>query len=86
MGKISNKETEPPFIPELDSEIDLKYFDKMFTDEPVNSNRPTVMSRTRSQGEYKGFTFVTQSVCNEMIKFNGNDDEDITEYIAEQND
>ena len=57
----------------------------MFTDEPVNSNWLTVMSRTRSQGEYKGFTFVNQSVCNEIIKFNGNDDEDITEYIAEQN-
>ena len=83
--KYWNKETEPPFIPELNSEIDLKYFDKMFTDEPVNSNRPTVMSRTRIQGVYKGFTFVNQSVCNELIKFNGNDDEDITEYIAEQN-
>ena len=83
--KYWNKETEPPFIPELDSEIDLKYFDKMFTDEPVNSNRPTVMSRTRSQGEYKGFTFVTQSVCNEMMQFTGNDDEHIKEDIAEQN-
>ena len=81
-----NKETEPPFIPELDSEMDLKYFDKMFTDEPVNSNRPTVMSRTRSQGEYKGFTFVTQSVSNEMMQFTGNDDEEhIKEEIAEQN-
>ena len=84
--KYWNKETEPPFIPELDSEIDLKYFDKMFTDEPVNSNRPTVMSRTRSQGEYKGFTFVTQSVSNEMMQFTGNDDEEhIKVDIAEQN-
>ena len=84
--KYWNKETEPPFIPELESEIDLKYFDKMFTDEPVNSNRPTVMSRTRSQGEYKGFTFVTQSVSNEMMQFTGNDDEEhIKEDIAGQN-
>ncbi len=85
-NKYWNKEIQPPFVPELDSEMDLKYFDKMFTDEPLNSNRPTVMSRTRST-EYRGFTYVTQSVTNEMMQFNGNEDDgnNIKDEIAQQN-
>ena len=73
--KYWNKEIEPPFIPELCSEIDLKYFDKMFTDEPVNSNRPTIMERARGVSEYKGFTYVTQSVSKEMMNFAANEEE-----------
>ena len=73
--KYWKKEIEPPFIPELDSELDLKYFDKMFTDEPVNSNRPTVMSRSRGPTEYKGFTYVTQSVSKEMMEFTKDEEE-----------
>ena len=46
--------------------MDLKYFDKMFTDEPLDSNRPTVIARSRGPTEYKGFTYVTQSVTNEL--------------------
>ena len=64
--KYWNKEIEPPFVPEIDGEMDLKYFDKMFTDEPLDSNRPTVIPRSRGPTEYKGFTYVTQSVTNEL--------------------
>ena len=63
-----NKETEPPFIPELDSEIDLKYFDKMFTEEPIDSDRPSINTRTREHSNYKGFTYVTNSVQQDIIK------------------
>ena len=65
--KYWNKEIQPPFVPELDDELDLKYFDKMFTDEPVNSNRPTVYSRPREHSVYKGFTYVTNSVKKDII-------------------
>ena len=66
--KYWKKEIQPPFIPQLDSEIDLKYFDKMFTDEQLTSNRPTVMRESRLT-EYKDFTYVTKSVSNEMMQF-----------------
>ena len=68
--KYWEKKIDPPFVPNLDSEIDLKYFDKMFTDEPVTSNRPTVMSRSRAPTQFQGFTYVTQSVVNEMTELN----------------
>ncbi len=81
--KLWNKQITPPFIPQLSDELDLRYFDKMFTDEPVNSNRPTVYSRSRGPSEYKGFTYVTQSVSKEMIKLadgeQGNEEKNIKE-------
>ena len=64
--KYWNREIEPPFLPEIEGEMDVKYFDKMFTDEPVDSNRTSIMSRSRGPTEYKGFTYVTQSVTNEL--------------------
>ena len=69
-NKYWNKEVEPPFLPEFDNEEDLRYFDKMFTDEPVNNSRPTVYSRSRDFSVYKGFTFVTNSVQIDLIKDN----------------
>ena len=50
----------------MDDEVDLKYFDKMFTEEPVNSNRSTIHSRPREYSTYKGFTFMTNSVKKEL--------------------
>ena len=64
--KYSKKEIEPPFVPELNDELDLKYFDKMFTEEPVDSNRSTMHSRPREYSTYKGFTFMTNSVKKEL--------------------
>ena len=66
--KYWNKEIDPPFVPELDDEMDLKYFDKMFTDEPLDSNRPTVYSRPREHSVYPEFTYVTNSLRNDMMK------------------
>ena len=64
--KYYKKEIKPPFIPQLDDEVDLRYFDKMFTEEPVNSNRSTIHSRKREYSTYKGFTFMTNSVKKEL--------------------
>ena len=68
--KYLNKEIEPPFLPEFDNETDLRYFDKMFTDEPIDSNRPTVYSRPREHSVYKDFTYMTNSVGKDLIKTN----------------
>ena len=83
--KYWNKEIQPPFVPELSSELDLKYFDKMFTDEPVNNERPTVMSRSRMPSDYKGFTYVTQSLNREMMEIEHEDGEQFNDEISHQN-
>ena len=68
---IWNKNVTPPFVPELDDELDLRYFDKQFTDEPLESFTKNMRARETSY-EYKNFTYVTESVKNElMILSNG---------------
>ena len=77
--KYWNKEIEPPFLPEFNDEEDLRYFDKMFTDEPVNNDRPTVYSRPRDFSVYKGFTYITNSVQKDLLKTNTLDENKIAE-------
>lgn len=73
--KYLKKEIEPPFLPNFEGELDLKYFDKMFTDEPVNSNRTTIMSRSNGTSEYNGFTYQAQSIGKEIIEIAKGDEE-----------
>ena len=63
---VWNKNVMPPFVPELDDELDLRYFDKQFTDEPLESFTKNMRARETSY-EYKNFTFVTDSIKNELI-------------------
>ena len=63
---IWNKKIVPPFKPELEDELDLKYFDSQFTNEPVESFSKNPRSREVSY-EYNNFTYVTESVKNELI-------------------
>ena len=63
---IWNKRIIPPFVPNLENELDLKYFDSQFTDEPVESFTKNPRSREVSY-EYKNFTYVTESVKNELM-------------------
>ena len=64
------RKLEPPLIPQLKNETDLSYFDKMFTDEKIDGSNvseipsSTMMSQTN---DYKGFTYVTNSVSNELM-------------------
>ena len=82
--KYANKEIEAPFIPELDDEMDLRYFDKMFTDEPVDS--PVPQSRPRAYSTYKGFTYVNNSIKKDMDdknKTNSDENIEIKEDVAQ---
>ena len=65
--KYMKKEIKPPFIPELEDETDLKYFDKTFTeaDESYFKIKQT-LSRSRIQSEYFGFTFTGESFRNDV--------------------
>ena len=74
-NKYLNKEIEPPFIPKLDGDMDLRYFDKSFTDEPVNSDRATIMSGSNRTSEYNGFTYMAQSIGKDIVEIAKNDEE-----------
>ena len=63
---VWNKKVEPPFVPELDDEMDLRYFDSQFTDEPLESFTKNMRARETSY-EYKNFTFVTDSIKQELM-------------------
>ena len=82
--KYLKKEIIPPFKPKLRNELDLKYFDKAFTDENVNTKKQQV-PRSRVQSDYIGFTFMGNSVKNELDSFDengngiGNEKDDIKE-------
>ena len=71
---------KPPFIPKLKNDTDLRYFDTMFTEEPINGNqRKYTRDRDREpSNEYNGFSYVTGSVSNELMTFakNNEDNED----------
>ena len=68
------KKIKPPFIPKLKNDTDLKYFDTMFTDEPIDGPKRKNTNRDRDpSNEYNGFTYVTGSVSNELINLAKND-------------
>ena len=70
--EVWNKQIIPPFKPELTDEMDLKYFDTQFTDEPIESFTRNPRSREASY-EYKNFTYITDSVKKKKKK-NSQDD------------
>ena len=73
---IWNKKIIPPFKPELEDELDLKYFDSQFTTEPLESFTKNPRSREASY-EYNNFSYMTDSVKNELIVFSKNDNDNI---------
>ena len=84
--KYLNKEIEPPFIPKLKNETDLKYFDKAFTDESVNTNKQNV-PRSRVQSDYFGFTFNGNSADkNELEDYENEENNELKEKKEEEED
>jgi serine/threonine protein kinase len=73
--KALKKEYKPPFIPELLDELDLKYFDKIFTEEKLDLNK-SQKSKTsesiKSDDNYKNFSYVDYNINEELMK-NDND-------------
>ena len=64
------KKLKPPFIPKLKNDTDLRYFDTMFTEEPINNPERKKSFRDRDRepsNEYNGFSYVTGSVSNELM-------------------
>ena len=73
------RKIKPPFIPKLINDTDLKYFDTMFTDEPLNGAQRKNTNRDRDRepsNEYPGFTYVGGSVSKELMVLAKNSDND----------
>ena len=71
------KKLTPPFVPKLKSDVDLRYFDNMFTDEPIGGPKRKITVRDRDRepsNEYKGFTYMAESVSKELNHLANNDD------------
>ena len=65
-NKAMKKELEPPFVPKLEDETDIKYFEKSLKESPVFSdNSGLVISNEENENDeednYEGFTFVASS-------------------------
>eukprot|EP00828_Plagiopyla_frontata_P020799 TRINITY_DN2668_c0_g1_i2.p1 TRINITY_DN2668_c0_g1~~TRINITY_DN2668_c0_g1_i2.p1 ORF type:complete len:146 (-),score=19.08 TRINITY_DN2668_c0_g1_i2:52-489(-) len=64
--KILNKKYLAPFKPKVSGPLDLRHFDKMFTDETV---RDTPMpSQGVNDQDYQGFTYVKNDLQNLVIE------------------
>ena len=81
--KYLKKEIKPPFVPKVKNEMDLKYFDKVFTEESINVKQQ--VPRSRVQSEYFGFTFTSNSVKNELDDIDPRAEND-NNNVKEEND
>ena len=67
-----DKKLKVPFCPKLKNDTDLRYFDNMFTDEPIGGiggvkRKVTIRDRDREpSNEYNGFTYMAESVSKEL--------------------
>ncbi len=71
------KKYKPPFIPKLKNDVDLRYFDNCFTDEPIGGPKRRITIRDRDRepsNEYKGFTYMAESVSKELTHLAKSDD------------
>ena len=64
---VWDRKIEPPFVPILKNEQDLKYFDSSFTDESIGSllGKNSLKERAFSN-EYSGFSYLAPSVSKEL--------------------
>ena len=77
--KAWNKELEPPFVPDLhdkEDKLDLKYFDKGFTDEKIDIYSEEDPSSQITN--FKGFTFVNESYGKNVANLNDGRKSDAT--------
>ena len=71
---VWNKKLQPPFIPKLKSDEDLKYFDSSFTDESIGSllSKNSLKERQLSN-DYNGFTYINPSIGKELTELSGDE-------------
>ena len=77
--KYEKKEVKPPYIPKFSDELDLRYFDKLFTDEDVTSTKTKHKLRTRKASPYQSFTYISDSLKNKDENQNEKEDGNLKE-------
>ena len=53
----------------------MSYFDKMFTDEKIEGSKVSEVPSSIANSEYKGFTFVTNSVSTELMEMKSTEEQ-----------
>jgi protein-serine/threonine kinase len=67
------KKLNPPFIPQIKDDEDLRYFDTLFTKETILSSDSDYSGlSSNNSGDFKGFTFVSDSIGSELMVMNKN--------------
>ena len=59
--KVLNKEVEPPFVPDVKDEYDLKYFNSNFTEMELETFTETKISGSPGQSNFEGFSYIYNS-------------------------
>lgn len=72
-----NKKLKPPFIPKLENDTDLTYFDTMFTEEKINSQDSSDISgiTLNSYNYFRGYTYIANSMNSELMTMDKGSDE-----------
>ena len=68
---VLNKKLKPPFIPKVEDETDIKYFEKSLMESPIFSQNSELLvndEENEDEDKYEGFTFVAVSY-NELKDF-----------------
>ena len=74
--KAWEREITPPFIPKLNSDTDLRYFDPLFTKENIedihkNHNKDYNNKEPEEENtidDYSGFTYVSESISKQILE------------------
>ena len=80
------KLVKPPYTPQFSDELDLKYFDKMFTEEDISSGRTTMLVRSRGPSTYQNFTYTAESLREKKEGKKEGEEEGEGENTEEKND
>lgn len=74
---LAVKKYKTSIYTKIKSDVDLRYFDNMFTDEPIGGPKRKITVRDRDRepsNEYNGFTYMAESVTKELNNLAKNDD------------
>jgi protein-serine/threonine kinase len=70
-----NQKLNPPFIPQIKDDLDLKYFDTLLTKETIfSSDSDNSGLSSNNSNDFKGFTFVCDSIGSELMVMDNNND------------
>ncbi len=85
-NRVFAKAYNPPFVPELNNELDLRYFDPGFTTEEVESFKENIIEPNKqTEIEFQGFTYQPEDLIVEEEKNEGVLNEEIKEDFEDGN-